>query len=79
MTGHEAVQTWVVQSQRRHRMLNNSNNIVVSGGSFTVVHGHSITYEGQIAHYPTNSDAGIQGKKDISRPIRSLTFFLHQE
>ena len=52
VTGHEAVQTWVVQSQRRHCMLNNSKNIVVSGGSFTVVHGN----------YPTNSDARIQGK-----------------
>ena len=62
VTGHEAVQTWVVQSQRRRRMLDHSKDIVVSGGSFTVVHGNSITYEGQQAHYPTSSHAGIQGK-----------------
>ena len=64
MTGHEAVQTWVVQSlsHRRHRMLDHSKDIVVSGGSFTVVHGNSITYEGQIADYSTSSHAEIQGK-----------------
>ena len=61
-------------------MLDHSKNVVVSGGSLTVVHGNSITYEGQHADYPISSPTAavleFKVRCHLSRPIRSLTFFL---
>jgi hypothetical protein len=44
------------------QLFNNSKEFVVSGGSWTVIQGDSITYESRHAAYPTNGRAGIQGK-----------------
>ena len=65
----------VRRQRRRHCMLDHSKNVVVSGGSLTVVHGNSITYEGQHADYPTSSRARIQGKMS-SISSYSVTDFL---
>jgi hypothetical protein len=57
-------------------MLDQSKNFVVSGSSLTVVHGNSITYEGQYADYPTSSRAGIQGKMSSISSYSVTDFFI---
>ena len=44
------------------QLFNNSKEFVVSGGSWTVIQGDSITYESRQG-YPVNGRAGIQGNR----------------
>ena len=57
-------------------MLDHSKDFVVSGGSLTVVHGNSITYEGQHVDYPNSSSGGIQGKMTSISSYSVTDFFL---
>ena len=57
-------------------MLDHSKDFVVSGGSLTVVHGNSITYEGQHVDHPTSSSGGIQGKMTSISSYSVTDFFL---